>query len=232
MTRNLLLLFLISLLSLFPLAAQDDGGNGESEGDGGNGDSEIITSPTPAEPEGEEGFVEPYGLGSQTFTIGAGVFLPLFFQYPSPPGDVRTIEPALGQMSVGGQGSLCWEGYLTSRFSMGVELAGTFSFGPNGYVHSLIPITAKASYLFRSGSFEFPVFLHGGMVLNNYRDQVYFGPIVKPGLSGYWNLNAEWGLGLSMKYLWVPEIYFDKPEATSFGNFLNIGFSARYHFSS
>ncbi len=229
MTRKLAILFLISLLGLFPLAAQEsDNGNGE-----GGGDSEITTDPTPAEPEQERGFVEPYGLGSQTFTIGAGMFLPLFFHYPSPPDGVSNFEPALGQMTIGGQGSLTWEAYLTSRFSMGVELAGTFSFGPNGYIHSLIPLTAKASYLFRQGSFEFPVFIHTGIALNQYREQLYLSPIMKPGISGYWNMNAEWGFGLTMKYLWVPEIYFDdKANKSSFGNFLNIGISARYHFSS
>jgi hypothetical protein len=55
---------------------------------------------------------------------------------------------------------------------------------------------------------------------------------VKPGISGYYNVNAEWGLGLSLDYWWVPEIYFgDKADATSFGNFLELSFSARYHFS-
>jgi hypothetical protein len=232
MTRKLAVLLLISCLGLFPLTAQE-GGNGGDNGNGDEGGSGITTSPTPAEPEEEEGFLEPYGLGSQTFTIGAGMFLPLFFHYPSPPSGLNPIEPALGQMSLGGQGSLCWESYLTPRLSLGVELSGTFAFGPNDYVHSLIPITAKVSYLFRSGSFEFPVFLHVGGALNKYREQLFFGPIAKPGISGYWNMNAEWGFGLTMKYLWVPEIYFgSKSDATSFGNFLNIGLSARYHFSN
>jgi len=88
-----------------------------------------------------------------------------------------------------------------------------------------------AEYLFRYGSFEFPVSLQGGLVINRKQEQLYMGPIAIPGISGYYNLNAEWGLGLSLDYWWVPEIYFDKSENSSFGNFLELSFSARYHFS-
>jgi len=218
-------------LTALPLFAQDNGivapGGGMQE------------RPKEQEPPDEgypesEGFIEPYGLGSQTFSINAGLFFPLFFYFPGADSrpELSTFEPAWGQLSLGGMGSLSWGSYLTPRFALGAKLAGSFSFSPQGYVNSLIPFTMWAEYLFRSGSFEFPVSLEGGMVINRVQDQVYLGPIVKPGISGYYNVNAEWGLGLSLDYWWVPEIYFgDKADATSFGNFLELSFSARYHFS-
>lgn len=230
------LLMILLLLGSIPLAlsAQEEQSPSEQDPDAGLQERPEEKEP-PAEgyPEDEE-FLEAYGLGSQIFTIDAGLFFPLFFHFPAAGSndDVSTFEPAFGQLSLGGSGSLSWGSYLTPRFAIGVELAGSFSFTPNGYVHSLIPITMFAEYLFKSGSFEFPVSLHGGFVINRVQEQLYMGPIAIPGVSAYYNLNAEWGLGATLDYWWVPEIYFgDKSENSSFGNYLELSFSARYHFS-
>lgn len=226
-----LLCVFIAGMTISPLFAQENGENGP---DGGMQERPKEQEP----PEGgfpeEEGFIEPYGLGSQTFSINVGLFFPLFFHFPGADSvdELSTFEPAWGQLSLGGMGSLSWGSYLTPRFALGAKLAGSFSFTPQGYVNSLIPITMWAEYLFRSGSFEFPVSFQGGIVINRVQDQIYLGPIAIPGISGYYNLNAEWGLGLSLNYWWVPEIYFgDKADVSSFGNFLELSFSARYHFS-
>ncbi|MFO7848969.1 MAG: hypothetical protein R6V67_03310, partial [Spirochaetia bacterium] len=143
--KQTIVLFCILLLLGLPITAQEaidnDGNNGE------NGEEQPEDSPEPSmpetedPPEEEESFVEPYGLGSQHFTINAGFFRPLFFHFPGNPDGADTFESAFGQLSLGGTGSLAWGSYLTSRFSLGVELAGTFSFDPNGFTHSLIPIT-------------------------------------------------------------------------------------------
>jgi hypothetical protein len=226
---------LLSLILLFSflffmggfLAAQESGGS-----DGGL--QERPKEVNPPDLPADEGFIEAYSLGSQTFTINAGLIFPLFFYFPGA-GEVdnlSTFEAAWGQLSLGGMGSLSWGSYITPRFALGAKLSGTFAFTPTGYVHSLIPITMWTEYLFRSGSFEFPVSLQAGVVINRVQDQGYFGGIVIPGMSGYYNLNAEWGLGLSLDYYWVPEIYFgDRANYTGFGNHLELSFSARYHFS-
>lgn len=219
-----LIMLLLFSLAISPLFAQDNGGMQEAPIESAPSEGEAI----------EEEFLEAYSLGSQTFTINAGLLMPLFFHFPgaSSVEDLNTFEPAWGQLSLGGMGSLSWGSYLTPRFALGAKLAGTFSFTPQGAVQSMIPITMWAEYLFRSGSFEFPVSLQGGLVINRVYEQIYFGPIVIPGISGYYNLNAEWGLGLSLDYFWVPEIYFgDKANKTGFGNLLELSFSARYHFS-
>src|SRR6056297_4195619 len=234
-TFTFLLIILLFLGAMpFALSAQEEQSPSEQEPDGEFQERPEEKDP-PAEgaPEDEQ-FLEAYDLGSQSFTIDAGFFLPLFFHFPGAESndDVDLFEPALGQLTLGGSGSLSWGSYLTPRFALGVELAGSFSFTPNGYVHSLIPITMFGEYLFKSGSFEFPLSLKGGFVINRVQDQLYMGPIAVPGISSYYNLNAEWGLGMSLDYWWVPEIYFgDKSENSSFGNHLELSFSARYHFS-
>lgn len=233
------LVFLLLLVLGLPLSAQAGIDNDDGNNDGnGNGEELPEDAPEPSmpeteePPEEEEQFIEPYELGSQHFTINGGFFRPLFFHFPGNNDDTDTFESSFGQLSLGGSGSLAWGSYVNNRFSLGVELAGTFSFDPNGATHSLIPITMSVEYMFRNAGFEFPVSLHGGVVFNRYKDQLYFGPVVKPGISGYYNLNAEWGLGLSLNYWWVPEIYFgEHGDNSSFGNMLDLSFSARYHFS-
>ncbi len=173
-------------------------------------------------------FVEPYSKGSQTFTMNSGLFIPLFFYFPN----LSTqFVSAKDHLSLGGTGSLEWASFISNRLSLGVELAGTFAFTPNKNTHVLIPLTAKISYLFPIGSFEIPVFFGAGIAANKVSNQVYFGPVFKPGVAAYWNMNLKWGFGLSTQYWIVPEIYFgDNKDHTSFGNFLDISLSARYHF--
>ncbi len=186
----------------------------------------VIT--TNAQIVSSEKFVEPYSAGSQTFTMGGGLFLPLFFSFPY---QSETYVPASGHLTPGGTGSLEWAAFISNRLSLGIELAGTFAFTPNMNTHVLIPLTGKISYLFPLGSFEVPVFFGAGIAANKVSDQVYFGPILKPGAAAYWNMNLKWGFGLSMQYWFVPEIYFgDNKDRTSLGSFMDISFSARYHF--
>lgn len=178
--------------------------------------------------ENKEKFIEPYGQGSQTFSINAGLFLPLFILFPNQDdGFVAFGE----QLSLGGTGSLEWAAFLNNRLSLGVGLAGSFAFTQQKNTHSLIPITANLTYLFFLNSFEIPIFFGAGFVVNRVDDQVYFGSIMKFGTGFFYNLNAEWSLGLRTQYWIVPEIYFgDQSDKTAYGNFMDIGFSAKFHF--
>lgn len=178
--------------------------------------------------EAEEQFLEPYSRGSHTFSINAGFLIPLFIIFPN---HNDTIVAFKDQLSLGGTGSLEWAAFLNNRWSLGVGLAGSFAFTPQGNTHSLIPITANLTYNFLFNSFEVPVILGAGFAVNRVDEQVYFGSIAKLGTGIFYNLNAEWGLGLRTQYWVVPEIYFgSNSENTAFGNFLDIGFSAKFHF--
>ncbi len=188
----------------------------------------ILSLPVFAQIDSSGEYVSPYSKGSQTFTMNSGLFIPLFFYFPalSP-----SFESAAGHLSLGGTGSLEWSMFISDRISLGLELAGTFAFTPNMNTHVLIPLTGKISYVFPVGSFEIPVFFGTGLAVNKVSNQVYFGTILKPGASAYWNMNLRWGFGLTAQYWIVPEIYFgDNSDHTSIGNFMDVSLSARYHF--
>ncbi len=178
--------------------------------------------------ETEEKFLEPYSQGSQTFSINAGLLIPLFIIFPNQSDTVVSFKD---QLSLGGTGSLEWAAFLNNRWSLGVGLAGSFAFTPQKNTHSLIPITANLTYNYPFSSFEIPVIFGAGLAVNRVDDQVYFGSIAKLGTGIFYNVNAEWGLGLRTQYWIVPEIYFGpNSENTAYGNFLDIGLSAKFHF--
>ena len=169
-------------------------------------------------------FIPVYDKGDQMFFFTGSLFIPLFFNFSD-----GTVVSANNQLSLGGMGSLKWSAFLNPRMSLGVELAGTFTFTPNRNVHALIPITAEFMYFFRKYPFDFPVGIGAGVVFNKLENQLYFGPMLKPGASVFWNITPSWAIGLNVKYWWVPEIYFnDKP--SGFGNFLETSLSGVYHF--
>jgi hypothetical protein len=178
--------------------------------------------------ETDEQFIEPYGQGSQTFSINAGIILPLFILFPNQ-SDV--LVPFGDQLSLGGTGSLEWAAFLNNRLSLGIGLAGSFAFTQQKNTHSLIPITANLTYVFFLNSFEIPVLVGAGFAVNRVDDQVYFGSIMKVGTGFFYNINAEWSLGLRTQYWLVPEIYFGtQSDKTAYGNFLDISLSAKFHF--
>jgi hypothetical protein len=176
----------------------------------------------------KENFLEPYTQGSQTFSINAGLLIPLFVFFPQ---QADTLVPLSNQLSLGGFGSLEWATYLNNRWSLGVGLAGTFSATPQSNTHSLIPITANLTYNILFNSFEVPVFFGAGFLANRVDNQVYFGMVAKLGTGLFWNMDAEWSFGIRTEYWLVPEVYFgDQAEKTALGNFLDIGLSAKFHF--
>ncbi len=180
-----------------------------------------------ADEENDEALVT-YGMGDQTFTINAGLFIPLFFQ------DMNwNVFPAKDHLSLGGTGSLEWNAFIKNNLKLGVEFGGMFAFSPNNTLF-MIPVTGKITYIFRKYyPFEFPVSFGAGVNFSKLSESFYFGAILKPEVSGLWNYNSEWAFGLNIAYWWVPEIYFGESppaEQSRFGNFLVTSLSALYHF--
>src|SRR6056297_2510591 len=91
---------LLFFLGMFPydVDAQENQGPSDQEPDGGLQERPEEKEPPPEGYPDDEQFLEAYGLGSQIFTIDAGLFLPLFFHFPaaSENDDVNTFEPAIG----------------------------------------------------------------------------------------------------------------------------------------
>jgi len=187
--------------------------------------------PSETPPESESIFLGQtnYVQGDQFFVINAGLNVPLFFQALS--GKVMSTN-----LSLGGNGSIEWQSYLTNRVSLGVELGGMFTLSPNSNTLVMASLSGKASYLFTAQPFEFPVFIGTGLNISRYQDYLHFEPILKPGASFYWNYNSDWAFGLNTAYWWVPQIYFGfengvPAEESRFGNFLELSLSVLYHFN-
>ena len=171
---------------------------------------------------------DPYGLGDQIFSINAGMIVPLFIHSLD-----GTIEPALSHLSLGAAGSLQWGAFLNGNTTLGAELGGMFSFTILKRTLILLPITGLLSYTIRFYPFELAMNMSVGGTFIKLDSDLYFGPILKPGIALYWNYNAEWAFGIKAEYWWSAEIYFgtDPPSSeSSFGNFLGITFSTLYHF--
>lgn len=215
MRRCLILLSLCFLLVSGFAAAQSTG--------------PLPTKPAPATPQPtkpKQGQAQLYGLGDQMFVANAGLFVPLFFQ-----AETGLTSPT--NLSLGGVGSLELDVYLNNNIAAGVEFGGSFSFSPNGHALFLIPITGKFSYIFHVYPFDIPIFLGAGLDFMRLDNQFYVGPIVKPGIAGYYNITSKWSLGLRAVYWWVPEVYFGSSPPSSrsrFGNFFELSLSGLYHF--
>ncbi|GAB4222314.1 MAG: hypothetical protein Kow009_14070 [Spirochaetales bacterium] len=171
-------------------------------------------------------YVPTYVLGNQMLIINAGLFVPLFFQ--SLGGEIDNTN-----LSLGGVGSIQWSTYLNNQMTLGVEGGGMFAFSPNGRTLFMLPVTARYAYLLRAYPFEFPLSISAGINFTRLSSMFKILPIVKPGVSVYWNYSLEWAFGVNFFYWWTPNLYLgpEPPKSESrFGNFLEISLSALYHF--
>lgn len=163
-----------------------------------------------------------YTLGDQTFSINAGLFVPLFFL-------TWQFAAAPTKLTLGGAGSLNWMAYVNSWLRLGIEVGGMFAFSPNGNTLLALPITAKASYVLSAYPFEVPFSLGVGMNVVKYIDQSTIDLILKPGVSGLWAYNASWSFGLNATYWWSMQ-FSNTPAQGRIGNFLELSLSALYHY--
>ena len=180
-----------------------------------------------AQDEDIEVYDSKYDLGDQTFSIRAGLFLPLFFMSPS-------LSFSSTNLSIGGIGALEWNTYINNRITLGGELSGMFAFSPNARILYMIPLVFKAAYHFRKYPFEFPISCGAGVSFNTIGDSFHADFILKPGASVLWNFNHEWAFGVNAVYWWIPQIYSGSGKVpsshTMFGNFLETTLSAMFRF--
>ncbi len=163
-----------------------------------------------------------YTLGDQTLSINAGLFIPLFFLGPQ-------LAVNSTNLSLGGLGSLNWAAYVTPQLRVGVEVGGTFSFSPNMNTLLMLPITAKASWVFSRYPFEVPVSFGVGMNIVKYIDQSTIDLLLKPGIALMWIFNSSWTFGLNATYWWDMMFAAD-PSYSRTGNFLELSLCALYHY--
>ncbi len=171
-------------------------------------------------------YVPTYVMGNQMLIINAGLFIPLFFQ--SLGGEIDNTN-----LSLGGVGSLQWSTYLNNNMTLGIEGGGMFAFSPNDRTLFMLPVTARYAYILRAYPFEFPLSISAGVNFTRLSSMFKILPIVKPGVSAYWNYSPEWAFGVNFFYWWTANLYIgpEPPKNHSrFGNFLEISLSALYHF--
>ena len=175
----------------------------------------------------EDTYVESYSLGDQMFFINAGLFIPLFFFD-------KDMEVYDTNLTLGGNGSLSWQVFLSNHLSVGAELGGMFALSPNKRILYMIPLTAKATYWFRFYPFEIPIGLGLGGNLSILEEAAHIDFIAKPQIGFYWNLNEEWAFGLNVTYWFVPQIYSGSgkvsKEHSMFGNFMDASLSVLFRF--
>ncbi len=182
-------------------------------------------------PEEQDRIVPVYDLGDQAFGLNIGTIIPLFatFPYRDPP------TYALAQFykfPLGVLGSIEWNGYINNNMTLGFNIAGMFAITWNN-THSMVPITFSYKYIIDFFPFYMPLSIEAGIIINSVIDSTNFGPVLKPGISFYYRSSSEWDFGGNIKYWWVPELWIGTDsleDQTSFGNFLEISFSAIYHF--
>jgi hypothetical protein len=187
----------------------------------------ISAAPFPlSAQESEEPYIPIRILGDDMLIINGGLFIPLFFQSLSG-------ATASTQLSLGGVGSLQWSKYLNNDMAIGMEGGGMFAFSPNNRNLFMLPITIRYSYLLRLHPFDFPLSFAAGVNFVRLGSNFQIFPIVKPGISIYWNYSAEWAFGINAVYWWTMDYHKgpNPPNSESrFGNFLELSLSARYHF--
>jgi hypothetical protein len=161
-------------------------------------------------------------LGDSTFSLSAGLLIPLFFQ------DYNGFYP--GNSSLGGAGSLHWSAYLTDSFRIGLEFGGAFSYDPNGDMYWMLPLTAKATYVFTISRFEIPISLGVGVDFFMYKDLFDSLIIVKPATGIFWRFDANLSFGLNISWWWNLETGKSNNVPPIMMNLIDISPVLFYHF--
>jgi hypothetical protein len=170
------------------------------------------------EAEFDEIMTADYSPGDRNFTIGAGVSIPLFFS---------GIDNNRHGLSLGVFGSLAFNYFITRRIFVGGEISGMFAGTRGGNMLYIVPFGGNIGYQFSYRRFEFPVSLMIGAAIQKYLEKGYFGLFIKPGASAFWRYSPEWSFGMNGAWWFVPQ--WPKNGKNSFGNFLALTLSARYH---
>jgi hypothetical protein len=204
-------IFILMLVTALPVFGQNNGGS----------NSEVPDAPPPVAPT--------YILGSQNVIIRGGPFIPLFFNNLTK----GTVEPA--NLYMGVIFGLQWQGYLSNDWSIGVELNGTLSFSPNFNILWLLPIGVKGSYTIHIYPFEIPLSLTTGICLESFIESTRIDFFLKPEVSGYWKIDATWGVGLNVGYLWIPPLSHEDQDSVQagqsfLGNFLMVSIALSFYF--
>jgi hypothetical protein len=198
------------LIPIFPLFSQND----SEEKD------EDINKELPIQSDFTSEKYSVYSQGDKVFAITLGTAIPLVFTD-------KNYNVIPNNVDVGGMGSLSYFYFLTSNVFVGGELQASFSrtLGVNWLI--MFPISAKTGYQFIYNKFEFPLSLAFGLTSEQYLSKSLITMFVKPELSVFFRFNPDWSFGLNAGFWWIPQWGTDND---TYGHFLEVSLSARYHF--
>lgn len=171
---------------------------------------------------GDDYGFEPIRKGDQYIRVGVGIEVPLFNIGP----DGFETET---NMRLGGTGIIGYSRFITSRISLGGELAFAFNSTLGENMFLALPLTLKGTYEFVYKDFRFPVSVAVGGALHNYRGRHFFGPILKPEAGCYYQYSPEWSFGITTAVNVLPQ-WYDNSADNRVGNLLDVTMNLRYHF--
>ena len=198
------LLFFFSIFSLWNIFAQKVSDTQE-------------TAPPSAQSPITAYVYEPIRKGDQFIRMGLQLGIPLFNTSPEKFAIKTNIYP-------GGSIFLGYTHYLTKGVSIGGDVAFTFHLTLGSNLYFAIP-----GYTFAIEKFRIPLTFGIGGNFQAYNGIRYFSLFFRPQAGVFYQYSPEWSFGGELSWDIVPQWYKDSSFNRT-GNFLNIGFAARYHF--
>lgn len=165
---------------------------------------------------------EPIRKGDQFIRMGLQLGIPLFNTSLEKFAIKTNIYP-------GGSIFLGYTHYLTKGVSIGGDLAFTFHLTLGSNLYFAIPFTINSGYTFAIQKIRIPLTFGIGGDFQSYNGTRYFSLFFRPQAGVFYQYSPEWSFGGELSWDIVPQ-WYKKREYNRTGNFLNIGFAARYHF--
>ena len=165
---------------------------------------------------------EPIRKGDQFIRMGLQLGIPLFNTSPEKSAIYSKIDP-------GGSIFLGYTHYLTKGVSIGGDVTFTFHLTLGSNLYFAIPFTINSGYTFAIQKIRIPLTFGIGGDFQSYTETRYFSLFFRPQAGVFYQYSPEWSFGGELSWDIVPQWYKNKSDNRT-GNFLNIGFAARYHF--
>lgn len=165
---------------------------------------------------------EPYyDAGSQMFSISVGTNVPLTlstfvndeFKTGIGPGSANGTT----NQTMGGFGSIDYEVFLNSYFSIGAEIGYQFNFVPSKKILTNVPLFLKMTTIpVQTGKFDLPISLGLGFDYISFNGSSKFtiNSSLMIGLKYF--ITDEWGIGINTGLTFTPELYAEKSKNALF----------------
>lgn len=162
---------------------------------------------------------DQYKTGSMMFTFKGGTTMPAFIHFfdgsSSPHQDYYLFGDGEQRTKInwGGYFSLTFEGFTTSKLSLGGELGYDFNYNINETLLSIVPIFFKTTWYPIQGFFDMPISLGLGMAYIRYGENqsiiTLYSNIDVGFVFYFWE---QWGIGIHTGLWLIPELNYNKSD--------------------